>query len=333
MKANLSVAQKPKALRRGSRFSVFAPASPADALDSAPGIAELERLGFVFSARTGEPDPAPEGYFASSAKRRLQEFLQLAQDPLSAAMIALRGGYGANYLLSVDLETQLPQEGSPKCLLGFSDLTSLQIYLWQRLRWVTFYGPMITAGFRQGAGAAKGYDKHSFLQAVSNSSGGWAVRLQAETLCAGEGQSGRQSVAPTAAEGMVLGGCLTLLEATLGTPWELDVRDSILVLEDTGMKPYQVDRALMHLWQAGKFEGVRGMVLGDFPGGAPAVPGSPTIREVCARILAPLHIPIVYGAPIGHTERPLLTLPLGIRARLLSSGEGTLEFLEPAVIE
>jgi len=94
---------------------------------------------------------------------------------------------------------------------------------------------------------------------------------------------------------------MTLLEATIGTPWELDTKDSILVLEDRAMKTYQVDRVLMHLKQAGKFEGVRGIVLGDFPESAPAVAGAPSVREVCARILRPLGVPIVFGAPVGHT--------------------------------
>jgi muramoyltetrapeptide carboxypeptidase len=88
----------------------------------------------------------------------------------------------------------------------------------------------------------------------------------------------------------------------------------------------------MHLKQAGKFEGVRGIVLGEFPDGEPTVAGSPTIREVCARVLRPLGVPIVFGAPVGHTLWPMLTIPLGIRATLDADGEGTLEFLEPAVV-
>jgi muramoyltetrapeptide carboxypeptidase len=99
------------------------------------------------------------------------------------------------------------------------------------------------------------------------------------------------------------------------------------------MKPYQIDRALMHLKHAGKFSTIRGLVLGDFPNCDPSVAGSPSARDVCARILSPLGIPIVYGAPIGHTARSILTLPLGVRARLVAEGPGTLEILEPAVIE
>ena len=130
---------------------------------------------------------------------------------------------------------------------------------------------------------------------------------------------------------VVLGGCLTLLETTLATPWELGTGGCILLLEDRGMKPWQIDRALMHLMQAGKFRGVAGIVLGEFPDCEPPVAGSPTAKEVCERILRPLDIPIVYGAAVGHTPRPMLTVPLGIRARLTAEGSGTLEFLETAV--
>ena len=94
-----------------------------------------------------------------------------------------------------------------------------------------------------------------------------------------------------------------------------------------------MDRALRHLWQAGKLQNVNGVVLGDFPDSEPPVAGSPTIPEICERILGPLGVPIVYGAPIGHTKRPMLTIPLGVRAKLHAKGEGTLEILEPAVIE
>ena len=124
-----------------------------------------------------------------------------------------------------------------------------------------------------------------------------------------------------------------MLQTTLGTAWAPDTQGAILVLEDRGMKPYQVDRALRHLWQAGKLQDAHGVVLGDFPDCEPAVAGSPTIPEICERILGPLGVPVVYGAPIGHTRRRMLTIPLGVRAKLHAQGEGTLEILEPAVIE
>ncbi|MEY2411724.1 MAG: muramoyltetrapeptide carboxypeptidase, partial [Acidobacteriaceae bacterium] len=90
--------------------------------------------------------------------------------------------------------------------------------------------------------------------------------------------------------------------------------------------------ALMHLKQAGKFVNVRGVVLGDFPECEAPVAGSPTVRDVCQRILGPLGVPIVFAAPIGHTMRPMLTVPLGVQARLISKGAGVLEILEPALV-
>jgi muramoyltetrapeptide carboxypeptidase len=88
---------------------------------------------------------------------------------------------------------------------------------------------------------------------------------------------------------------------------------------------------LLHLKQAGKFDGVRGIVLGEFPESEPPEGSPVTVADVCRRILGPLRIPIVYGAPVGHTARPMLTIPLGVRAELHATGEGRLEILEPAV--
>jgi muramoyltetrapeptide carboxypeptidase len=305
--------QKAKALRAGSRLAVFAPASPADDERTAAGLAELRRLGFSLDiAMAGSAD----GYFAASAVDRRAELLNKLADRGVAGLVALRGGYGSTYLLEADLSDKL---GEPKNVIGFSDLTSLQIFLWQRRGWVTFYGPMVAAGFDGGAGHPGGYDEESLRSAVSCTDKGWKIRLRGKTLFDGD------------AEGRVLGGAMTLVEATIGTPWELDTRDAILVLEDRAMKPYQVDRVLMHLKQAGKLAGVRGFVLGEFPDCDPPVAGSPNVRDVCTRILGWLGVPIVFGAPVGHTERPMLTLPLGVRARLSAKGEGLLEILEPAV--
>jgi muramoyltetrapeptide carboxypeptidase len=307
--------RKPRALCKGSKVAVFAPASPADQLEVTAGLAELRRLGYEF---TPVQLPGEEGYFAASTESRREAFLKAALQPDISGLMALRGGYGANYLLDQDLSSRLQE---PKCVIGFSDLTSLQIYLWQKCGWVTFLGPMVAAGLNRGADDSHGYDEQSFLQAVSNADSGWEIHLYGKALVRG------------LAEGRLLGGCLTLLQTSLGTPWEIDTTGSILVLEDRGMRPYQVDRALMHLKQAGKFSSVKGVVLGEFPDCEAAINGSPSVHDVCARILAPLGVPIVYGAAVGHTKRPMLTLPLGVQARLVSSGEARLDILEPAVLQ
>lgn len=305
--------RKPKALKSGSRLGVFAPASPADSVEMIAGLAELKRQGFQV---VSNQDSKAEGYFAGTPLDRMNGFLSGIQSEQIDGLVALRGGYGSNYLLDFDLEKNLERA---KSVIGFSDLTTLQIYLWQKRGWVTFYGPMVAAGINAGAGASKGYDESSFLQAIGKVEAGWKLRLKGEPVLAGQSM------------GKVLGGCMTLVEATIGTPWELDTKNSILLLEDRAMKPYQVDRVLMHLKQAGKFEGVKGILLGEFPDSPPAVAGAPTVKEVCARILRPLGIPIVFGAPVGHTPRPMLTIPLGIQARLDADGDGTLEYLESAV--
>jgi muramoyltetrapeptide carboxypeptidase len=310
-----SVIRKPAALRKGAMLAFFAPASPpADFGDVQMGIIELQRLGF-------DCVPAheflPAGYFAGSTEERLEGFRNALQNVHIDGLIALRGGYGSTYLLD-----RLDNENldTPKCLVGYSDVTALQTYLWQKHGWVTFHGPMLAAGFDHGADDLRGFELLSFLNAVT-SKGSWSQNLSGEILVEGE------------AEGRVLGGCLSILQTSLGTPWELDTDEAILLLEDTHIKPYQVDRALMHLKQAGKLNNLRGVILGEFPGSEPPIANSPTVREVCQRILGALGIPVVFGAPIGHTKRPMLTIPLGIRARLRTEREGVLEFLEPAVVE
>jgi len=314
MNRSNGASRKPKALASGARLGVFAPASPAQPVDMIAGLTELKRLGFQVVANQ---DSKAEGYFAGSALERVGGFQAAMNSDQVDGLVALRGGYGSNYLLDYKLEKSL---ANPKCIMGFSDLTTLQIYLWQICGWVTFYGPMVVGGLNAGAGVAKGYDENSLLQAVRKTEAGWKLRLRGEPMLTGK------------AAGKVLGGCMTLLEATIGTPWELDTKNSILILEDRAMKPYQVDRVLRHLKQSGKLEGVRGIVLGEFPESDPTAAGAPTVREVCARILRPLGVPLVFGVPVGHATRPMLTIPLGIEARLDAEGEGTLEFLESAVV-
>jgi muramoyltetrapeptide carboxypeptidase len=306
--------RKPRALNAHSVVMPFAPASPAEPSRISAGAAELRRLGLQVAERASIEN---DGYFAGTTSSRRAEFVDALQRDDIDALVGTRGGYGSNYLLD---ELQISTPASPKIILGFSDLTSLQIFLWQRFQWITFYGPMLAAGLDAGPGEPKGYDEKSLLLALQNTDIGWALDLQGETLHPGE------------AQGRVLGGCLTLVETAIGTQWDLETDDAILILEDRGMKPWQVDRALMHLKQAGKLANVRGIVLGDFPECEAPMAGSPTVRDVCQRILAPLDVPIVFGAPIGHTMRPMLTVPLGVKARLSSKGAGVLEILEPAVV-
>ena len=307
---------KPPALRPGDAIRVLSLSSPINEECLQRGCEEIVRLGFV--AREDRPSLlARDGFFAGTADARLAALEEALTDPETRAIVCSRGGYGANYLLD-DLRIDA---GRPKILLGASDVTSLQIYLWQKFGWVVFYGPMAAVNLNQGPGAAHGYIRASLLRALTETQTGWPIDLQGEALVAGH--VNRQ------VQGILLGGCLTLIEATLGTPWELETEGAILLLEDRGMKPYQVDRSLMHLKQAGKLEAVKGIVLGEFPD-CETASGDESVRDVAKRLLAPLGVPIVWGAPVGHTIRPGLTLPLGVRAELSSEGRGMLRILEPA---
>ena len=305
---------KPPALFPGCKVIVVSPASPADPARLERGCHELIRLGYEPRLETSGRDPV--GYFSGSTDNRRTDLVKALQVEDGGAAFCARGGYGSNYLLDV---LDLRRLSRPRILLGYSDITSLEILLWQKLGWVTFYGPMVAAGFDAGADVAGGYDAQSFSRAMTQAESGWMLDLRGASFIAG------------VAEGVLLGGCMTLVETSLGTPWELDTSGAILLLEDRGMKPYQVDRALMHLKQAGKLKNVRGIILGEFPESEPPIAGGPTVREVCQRILGELGVPLVWGAPVGHTSRPVLTLPLGVRARLRASGAGQLEILEPAV--
>jgi muramoyltetrapeptide carboxypeptidase len=329
---------RPRALTPGGVLRVISPASASDREALSRGVTELERLGY--RVQSASPPMEPEGYFAGTVKGRVAEFANALLDPDADALIGARGGYGSAALLdgaglsrtlTPKLNSKFSPKLIPKLLIGYSDITVLHAYLWARWRWTSLYGPMVAAGFDGGADRPGGYDLASFLSAVdagcgnvtrrrvARSSPVWSISLGGETLVSGS------------ASGVLLGGCLTLLQTTLGTPWELDTRGAILLLEDRGVKPYQLDRMLVHLAQAGKFRGVRGIVLGEFPDCDSPAGSGVTVRDVCRRVLAPLRVPVTFGAAVGHTPRPIRTVPLGVRARLLATGEGKLEILEPAV--
>lgn len=305
---------KPPALAPGSTVAVISPASPAKPERLQRGCKNLVLLDYRVTEMSG--NRKPDAYFAGTLEARAKELQDALTSRESRAVFCARGGYGSAALLGHLKPARIRR---PKIFCAFSDLTSLHIFLWQKLRWVTFYGPLVAGGFDAGANATGGYDPDSFMCAMTATETGWEVPLRGETLSHGE------------ASGVLLGGCLTLLLTSIGTPWELDTRGSILLLEDVGVKPYQVDRMLLHLMQAGKLKGVRGIVMGEFPDSAPAEGNGISVAEACRRVLGPLRIPVVFGAAIGHTPRPMLTVPLGVRARLHASGEGRLQILEPAV--
>ena len=305
---------RPSLLRSSDLIGIVAPASPVDRESLLRGVKELERLGY--KASYSDDIFTAERYFAGSHARRIQEFQRALADPDTKAVFAARGGYGSAYLTGKLTRGNL----QPKIVLGASDLTILHLHLLKHFGWVTFYGPMVAQEFARGPEA---YDESS-LRASLEGRANWVAYEGPTVLREGT------------AEGFLLGGCLSLIVATLGTPDEPDTRGALLLVEDINSKPYQVDRMLYQLIRAGKLDQVRGIVFGQMPG---CVQNSDQnsdqgyeLTDVVADVLGDFKGPIAYGVPFGHANAGTLTLPLGVRARLEASHTSKLTVLDAATV-
>ena len=305
---------KPKALRPGDTVGIVAPASnlKRDLLEQ--GCDALRRLGYkpFYLDSILEQDL----YFAGSPQRRVRELEEMFARDDVRAIVCARGGYGANYLLGeLDL---MKIAGHPKIFVGYSDITTLLTCFCDAARFITFHGPMVTKDFAH----ADGVDLASW-QAVLTGLAGWEISSAAD--------SGAAGLVDGTAEGVLYGGCLSILVASLGTPHEIRTNGTILFLEDVNAKPYQVDRMLMHLKLAGKLTGVQGIVFGEMLDCAQSKDQPYTLQQVILRIVGDLGIPIAYGLRSGHVTRKNITLPFGVGASLrVNSGEVMLKIMEAA---
>jgi muramoyltetrapeptide carboxypeptidase len=252
-------------------------------------------------------------YFAGSAERRARELEEMFVRDDIRAIVCARGGYGSNYLLpKFDLKTVVAH---PKIFVGYSDLTSLLTWFTDSANLVTFHGPMIAADFS----SADGVDLPSWQSALSGAAN-WEL---------GESSSAKPLAAGTA-EGILYGGCLSILVAALGTPYDIQTAGTILFLEDIAAKPFQIDRMLMQLKLAGRLDGVRGIVFGEMLDCRQGPTQDYTLEEVVLRVVGDLGIPVAYGMRSGHVSRANITLPFGVSARLEVGREVRLTILESA---
>lgn len=298
--------KKPRRLCEGDRVHIVAPASPVRPEMFDAGAKALKQLGF----RVTFADPFQKWrYLAGPDAHRKNEFAVALQDPEIRAIFFARGGYGSSRLLTA--VNWLP-DSDAKILHGCSDITSLHLFFQTQRDWIVFHGPMPSGDF-----ARDQVHVESLQKALTQSS---PYLLQPK---------GVRPVIPGSAEGILSGGCLTLLEASIGTPWEPDWRDSILFLEDVAVKPYQIDRMLTHLKIAGKFEGVRAFVFGEMKDCIQVENQGYTLEEVILDVLRELQVPVFYNFPSGHVSGLNWTMPLGVRARVVTPFE--LQILEGAV--
>jgi muramoyltetrapeptide carboxypeptidase len=305
--------RKPRALRPGDRIAVVAPASAFARVEFDAGVAELRSLGFeptydesVFERRA---------YAAGSATTRAVAFARAWRDPSIAALIAVRGGYGSVHLLPLLGESLLL--GEPKAFIGYSDNTSLLSWLTLTGGLVSFHGPMLEGRLARGE---EGYDRATFMRCLCRAEPADEIsHPQVEVLHSGE------------AAGMLIGGTLTQLCASLGTPYAFDPpAGCVLFLDEVAERPYRLDRMLTQLYLSGILSRASALVFGELPR-CDEPSGSPTAREVVEELTRGFRGPILYGLPSGHTAGPTMTLPFGVRARVLTIPRPSLIIEEAAV--
>lgn len=316
---------KPRVLRAGDTVGLVTPAtyvSDPDRLWLAQRT--IEALGL--RCRMGRSVGRREGYLGGTIRERVEDLHGMFADPEVKAVFCVRGGYGAAGLLD-SLDYALIRK-NPKIFLGYSDITALHLAIHRMTGLATFHGPVVLSGlsdwtlehFRRALFETKP------LGRLSNPPEARPIRPRHPW----------RAVRPGKARGPLIGGNLTLISTTLGTPYEIQTEGRILFLEDVGEEPYSIDRMLTHLRLAGKFRGIRGLVWGECASCRPREfqPGFESTfstGEVVQNILGGLDVPVLSGLVIGHTDDQL-TLPLGVEAEL-DADAGTLTILESALTE
>ena len=303
---------RPAALRRGDKIALVAPASSFNHERFLVGCDRLRQMGYepVYTQNIFERDI----YFAGTAERRAHEFQDFWRRDDIAALICVRGGYGSNYLLE-KLDYGLIAE-HPKILLGCSDITSLLTAMHDRTGLIGFHGPMVAKDIADGT--FDGASWESALQGAAN----WTVPA-----------SGVEVLRTGKAAGRLYGGCLSMMVASLETPFEIQTEDSILFIEDIAEKPFRIDRMLMQLRLAGKLDKVRGFVFGEMLDCRPPDGETYTLQQVIMRVLAPYNVPIVYGLKSGHVTSGNITLPIGVTAELEAEGaDVSMRILEASTV-
>jgi muramoyltetrapeptide carboxypeptidase len=305
---------KPFALQSGDTIGIVAPASNIQRKLLEAGCEALRKLGYkpLYLDSIFDQDL----YFAGSVERRARELEEMFVRDDVRAIVCARGGYGCNYLLSkLDPQKIVPH---PKIFVGYSDITTLLTCFADSAGMVTFHGPMVTKDFSR----PDGVDIASWEAALGGLTT-WTLDLAAD--------SGVKPLIEGSAEGILYGGCLSMLAASLGTAHEVRTDGTILFMEDIATKPYQIDRMLMQLKLAGKLKDVRGIIFGEMIDCIQSENQGYSLEEVILRVVGELGIPVAFGLRSGHVSGQNITLPIGVRASLTVRASGvSLKILEAA---
>ena len=307
---------RPPAVSGPAAISIIAPASSAKQPRIDSGLANLSALGFTPSLGDNTLARGPH-FFAGTPAQRIADLHAAFLNPDTSAVMALRGGYGSNYLLD-QLDLDLIRQ-HPKPFFAYSDLTGIQLHLYDQLGLPAFHGPMLAADFY----LENGVHLPSFQAALAG---------QPYSVGPTEGlRILKPGLDPKPISGTLYGGCLSILVSLIGTPWEPETEGKLLFIEDTGAKPYQIDRMLWQLIHAGKLDGVRALIFGEMLDCAS--PGAPPelLEEVILRVFEDFDGPIAFGLRSGHVSHHNVTLTFGVQAELHATETPELRIKEPAV--
>lgn len=302
----MSLLRKPAALRKGDLVGVVAPAGAVKTDDLNAGIKRLEELGF--RVLLGRSVHRRVRYLAGQDRDRAADLSDMFANPEVRAVVAARGGYGASRVIPL-LDAEVIAR-TPKIFVGSSDITLLLHFIRTHCGFVTFHGPMVSPNF----------GKYS-----SPTTSDSFVRILGATKAPGPFDvQGVKAIKSGNAEGVLTGGCLSLVCQTIGTSYEIQTDGAILFLEDINEPPYRIDRMLTYLRQIGKFDKVRAVIFGLMPDCHPSPHESYALEDVIRDVLGDLPCPILLDFPSGHGGTNV-TLPFGVRAAVEGTALSVLE--------
>ncbi|MEF9922695.1 MAG: LD-carboxypeptidase [Anaerovoracaceae bacterium] len=313
--------KKPKLLQKGDTIGIISPSSPSETRSEVPrGIETLEAKGY--KTILGKNVNKTKGFVAASEEDRAEDFNQMFRNDNVDAVFVTQGGYGTAQLMKL-IDFDLVAR-NPKIFTGFSDITSLHLMINKFADVVSFHGPGMARFNKEDLTA---YTEEYFFKAIAN-------KQPIGNIPLADHKKWLQVVSPGVAEGKIIGGNITLICASLGTPYEIDTKGKILFLEDVDQEPWIMDHCFSHLRNAGKFDDIKGIIIGECFNCKPFdyKPGyccDTSIEDVFDYYFGRLNVPVLYGLPLGHTN-DLATLPLGVEVRL-SCDDKTLTILESGV--
>lgn len=292
---------KPKPLKKGDKIGLIGASSPTKQERIDPSIKAMEALGL--EVVLGESCRANHGFLSGSDELRASDINEMFKDKSIKGIFAIRGGYGASRILDM-LDYDMIQK-NPKIFAGYSDVTALHSVLNERCKLITFHTPMASTEFY------KGVDEYTMDYFKRNIFTNEPLGI----LKNPEGQEIKTLVSGMAI-GQLVGGNLSIIASSMGTPYELNTKGKILFLEDVDEYPYKIDRMLLQLKQCGKFRDAAGIILGAWTDcEAKEGDNSLSLMEVFEELIVTENKPTIYNLACGHCM-PTISLPLGAEVKI-----------------